>query len=343
MPLNKCKGSMYVDVDFTQNIIRGRCPFNCRYCSTVSKYPMNRIKAYHRPFHYDPRELKVAYPSGTRIFIGSATDMWKAPENFIEKVLRRCREVDSVLSTPGLAVHWVFQSKEPREMAWWIPMMPQNVTLITTLETNRYGGYDLISSAPHPGKRAGQMVNLRNQLTKLQPVMHIDLSVTIEPVMTFDHQRFIRMLQDIAPQYVSIGAATLNEYKKYGMEKPTWVEIVNLVSDLQTMMEVRVKKNVLRLATTKGQKEKMRDQLESTGAWLTWEWVDKGDTAKERYNAWLLWKIGSKVDHRHEGFTEAFREGMHRFTPDIVEATDIKIKGMDVKFKQEPGDPYDGR
>lgn len=302
MPLNKCEGNMYADMDFCHNIIRGKCPFGCIYCY-MKRPRMARIEAYHKSFHIVESEIKVAYPSGTRIFIGSATDMWMAPEDQIARVLARCREVNSVLSTPGLQVHWVFQSKDPGQMIQWIPLLPICSTLITTIETNLEAGYENISQAPVPTLRASRVHGLGQMLKRERPSSNIDISVTMEPIMEFD-TGFISLMKIIKPKYISIGAATLKEYEKYEMLMPHWKDVAQLVSILnRQQIEVRIKKNLLRLAPAKKEKTEFRDWLSRSGAWLTWEWLHI-DGAMNRYEAWKLTNLFEEADDIHRGFTD---------------------------------------
>lgn len=283
MPLNKCSGNMYSDIDMTINIIRGRCIFDCNYCFGKTGFRKNML-AYQKPFKIVEAELKVAYPSGTRIFIGSMTDMWMAPDRMIARVLARCREVNEVLCTPGLQVHWVFQSKDPGMMIKWVGLFPEPSTLITTMETNIDAGYGNISQAPIPTLRASRMNGLGKMLERETPSANIDLSVTMEPIMKFN-DGFITLMKIIKPKYVSMGAATLKEYEKHGMPMPSWKDVIRLVNFLRIAgIEVRIKKNLLRLAPAK-EKRLFQSLLFYEGAWLTWEWLHI-DGAIARYEAW---------------------------------------------------------
>lgn len=284
MALNKCSGNMYSDIDYSINIIRGRCAFDCSYCFGKTGFRKN-ILAYQKPFKIVDAELKVAYPSGTRIFIGSMTDMWMAPEEMIARVLTRCREVNEVLSSPGLQVHWVFQSKDPGMMIKWVGLFPEPATLITTMETNIDAGYENISQAPIPTLRASRMNGLRHMLEQETPSANIDISVTMEPIMKFD-DGFITLIKIIRPKYVSMGTATLKEYEEHGMRRPYWTDVARLVHNLRIAgIEVRIKRNLLRLAPARKEKLEFRDILFEAGAWLTWEWLHI-DGALARYAAW---------------------------------------------------------
>jgi hypothetical protein len=67
--------------------------------------------------------------------------------------------------------------------------------------------------------------------------------VSIEPVMAFDLPVFLRWLQAIGPQFVSIGA----DSKGHNLPEPTMGELDMLVVALRKFTEVKLKKNLGRL------------------------------------------------------------------------------------------------
>lgn len=87
---------------------------------------------------------------------------------------------------------YYFQSKRPKYFEQFLDDFPENVILLTTLETNRDEGYGKISKAPVPSKRYRQFLNL-DYPRKV---------VTIEPLMDFDRDVFPEMIVDLDPEYV---------------------------------------------------------------------------------------------------------------------------------------------
>jgi len=90
---------------------------------------------------------------------------------------------------------YYFQSKRPEYFQWFLEHFPENVILLTTLETNRDAGYDKISKAPVPSDRYQQFLSL-DYARKV---------VTIEPVMDFDVDDFAKWIVSIHPDYVWLG------------------------------------------------------------------------------------------------------------------------------------------
>lgn len=90
---------------------------------------------------------------------------------------------------------YYFQSKRPEYFRQFEERLPQNVILVTTLETNRDAGYELVSKAPPPSERYRQFLAL-DYPRKV---------VTIEPVMDFDVDVFAEWIASIGPEYVWLG------------------------------------------------------------------------------------------------------------------------------------------
>lgn len=310
MILNKCSGNMYADVDFTCNPIRGRCPFNCIYCFGKTGFRKN-IKRYQIPFHLhrEVMEKGPLPPPGSTIFVGSMTDMWLAPPNFIEWVLKFCNATNN---TTEDTIRWVFQSKEPDAMRQYLDLIPINSTLITTIETNIPD--TRISKAPPQIYRARQMHILSNTVFMMGAV-GIITSVTIEPIMKFHVNAFADIIKHCQSAYVSIGAMTMKEYANHNIEPPTSGDVCDLITELGDV-EIRIKKNLLRLVDGKKDKEDFAKWMRDAGCWLTWE--TEGLNAKSRYARWKIDSLGfdhdklaeifDKLEITHDGYIDVMNE-----------------------------------
>ena len=73
--------------------------------------------------------------------------------------------------------------------------MPENVILLTTLETNRDEGYTAISKAPPPTKRFRQFLGLK----------YPRKAVTVEPMLDFDADEFAKWIVRLEPEHVYMG------------------------------------------------------------------------------------------------------------------------------------------
>jgi len=67
--------------------------------------------------------------------------------------------------------------------------------------------------------------------------------VSIEPIMAFDFDIFLKWLRDLKPAFVSIGA----DSKGHNLPEPQPDELADLLIALRDFTEVKIKKNLHRL------------------------------------------------------------------------------------------------
>lgn len=215
MPLNKTKGNMYPWCDMTWNPISGRCLHDCSYCY------MRRFKL--EAIRLKEEELKVDLGSGRTIFVGSSTDMFGAnvPKKWISAVLERCRDHDNT---------YLFQTKNPWRFHYFPGEFPEKSIYGTTLESDIL--YIEITIAPSPFERLTAMLSMEGKRRM----------ISIEPILKFSN-RFINMIREIAPEFVSIGA----DSKGHGLPEPTAEEITQLILELEMFTAVKLKKNLRRI------------------------------------------------------------------------------------------------
>lgn len=203
---------MYPFVTHTWNPIRGRCPHDCLYCY---------MKVYPQPeLHFVEREMETNLGKGNFIFVGSSTDIWAwtVPFPWKVQVINHCVKFNN---------RYLFQSKNPEDFTRF--SFPDNTILGTTIETNR--PYD-ISLAPTAGHRVAWMKEL------LLPKM-----VSIEPILDFDTDVLVGWIEQIAPEFVSIGA----DSKRHNLPEPSTEKTHRLIEELQKITTVKLKDNLKRL------------------------------------------------------------------------------------------------
>jgi hypothetical protein len=211
--LNEQKGNMYPWVSHTYNVIKGKCPHGCSYCY---------MKVFRQPeLHLDSKELKVDLGEGNFIFVGSSCDMWAEaiPSHWIELVLEKCQAHSN---------RYLFQSKNPERFHAYALTFPYRSVFGTTIESNLAE----VGSAPLP--------YLRYQAMRDMPGHKM---VSIEPVMEFDLFTMVKWIQEIAPDFVSIGA----DSKGHHLPEPTPDKLNRLIEELARFTGVRVKDNLRRL------------------------------------------------------------------------------------------------
>ena len=187
--------NMYANTK-TWNPARG-CEFDCTYCEPSFKRQARRIgkKGCQDCFHFRPHchEDRLAkIPSAENIFVCSMGDISFCPEDFMLRIIRvilqhngRCKRRQTFL----------MQSKRPEYFGPFLDILPGNVILGTTLETNRHKGYGEVSKAPPPLVRYYQFRDLKYRRKY----------VTIEPVFDFDLTILAECLLHLHPEHVWVG------------------------------------------------------------------------------------------------------------------------------------------
>ena len=171
------------------------CPFDCSYCKPSFQQQAKRQKqnctdCYNYVPHEHPERLN-RIPSAETIFVCGNSDISLTNKSYTMKIIESIcahneRRPDKI---------YYFQSKQPGYFESFIDQFPDNVILLTTLETNRDEGYRKVSKAPLPSERYQQFLNL-DYPRKV---------VTIEPVMDFDPDIFAGWIIDLNPEYVWLG------------------------------------------------------------------------------------------------------------------------------------------
>jgi DNA repair photolyase len=217
--LNKQSGNMYGFITHTWNTIKGKCSHDCIYCY-MKRFELKEVR-------FDEKELKTNLGENNFIFVGSSNDMFaeNIPDDWILKTLNICEKFNKN--------KYLFQTKNPkRYLKFSDYTIISNSILCCTLETNRY--YK-ISNAPFTKERAWWMKSLGFE----------NMMITIEPILDFDLDDFIKIITKIKPIQVNIGA----DSKKHNLPEPDQEKIKELIIGLQENgIKVFIKENLKRLA-----------------------------------------------------------------------------------------------
>ncbi len=220
MSLNKSKGNMYDFVTHTWNAIKGECPHGCSYCY------MKRW-GKQKPVRLDLSEMKTDLGSGNFIFVGSSCDMFASgiPGGWINDTLRHCNLFDN---------RYLFQTKNPVGFSAFLQRMPEDTTICTTIETNRWIP-EVMMDSPGSSSRAGAMAALS--------VLGLKTFVTIEPVMDFDLKEMLELIKMCKPVQVNIGADSGGNH----LPEPSAKKLRDLIAGLEEFTTIHSKRNLGRL------------------------------------------------------------------------------------------------
>jgi len=232
MSLNLSKGDMYAWISATWNTCKGRCPHNCLYCF---------MKRYGEqpPVRFDEKELKTdlyKFGVGNFIFIGSSCDL------FAEAIPREWIETTLLMAKLKPKNRYLLQSKNPKRFMDFLDFVsPSNTVFCTTIESDR----------DHPEAYSGSILEGQpaiderfNWICKVKSA-GFPVTLTVEPIMDFDENRLLEMINDIGPQSVSVGA----DSQGHDLPEPTPEKVRTLLSELERnkKIELVVKKNLGRL------------------------------------------------------------------------------------------------
>ncbi len=215
--LNKQKGNMYGFVTHTWNVIKGKCPHDCKYCY-MKRFPQSEL-------HFDEKELKTDLGEGNFIFVGSSCDMFAEviPREWIMKVLLHCKEYPEN--------KYLFQTKNPKRFREFRGNFPNKLIFGTTLETNRDDEISCLSTY-----RDTRTLWLKEGWMK-------EVMITIEPIMDFDIERLVELIKICNPSFVNIGA----DSKGHNLPEPSWYKVQLLIKELEKFTKVNLKSNLNRL------------------------------------------------------------------------------------------------
>lgn len=217
---------MYDFVTHTWNTIKGECPHNCRYCYMTAI--RKRFNKGSQPPRFDESELRTNLGTGNFIFVGSSNDLFAAgqPDEWITRTLDHCDRFDN---------RYLFQSKNPFRILDFIghPVFKKAV-ICTTLESNYFFPQDM-KEAPAPVERSAAMRDIAER--------GIPTYVTVEPIMGFRLETFVRLIRACNPVQVNIGADSGHNR----LTEPSKDEVLALIAALEQFTTVKQKSNLARL------------------------------------------------------------------------------------------------
>lgn len=198
------------------------CGFNCSYCSPSFQKQAKRQKhlcqkCYDFVPHEHPERL-IRIPSAKIVFVAGNGDISYCDPDFTWEILDAIKKHN--LRCPYKTYY--LQSKCPEYFEQFLFGLPENIVLVTTLETNRDEGYGDVSKAPPPSARYEQFSLLD----------HPRKVITAEPLMDFDLWKYATWITDLNPEYIWLGYNSRPNQVK--IPEPPKLKLMGLIDWLQS-------------------------------------------------------------------------------------------------------------
>ena len=185
MGMNKSNGNMYEWITHTWNPLAGECLHGCSYCSTnkLMRYPGIKNKYTGEP-RLDENQMKINLGKGNFIFVVAQSDLFAEdiPDEIIGRILEHCKNFDN---------EYLLQTKNPKGFHRFF--LPNNFSICTTIETNRF--YE---------KFMGNTPSTYTRSVAMFETTFMKKYVTIEPIMDFDLDGMLHLIDNCSPIQVNI-------------------------------------------------------------------------------------------------------------------------------------------
>ena len=173
---------MFKSVTRTWNPVVG-CQHYCSYCwaSQLAETKLKHMERYKDGFDKPkqiPKELRKRFKKEDLVFVTDMGDLFGEfiPKDWILSVLAAIRRSPYAI--------FLLQTKNPARYLEFLDVLPLNVMLGATIESNRDYG---VSKAPSPMERYEAMSAIEWCMKFL----------SIEPIMDFDFEEFSMWIKDI--------------------------------------------------------------------------------------------------------------------------------------------------
>jgi hypothetical protein len=177
-----------------------------------------------KPIHLVEKELNEVLGVNNFIFVCSGTDLFAddVPAIWIDRVLQVCNNFPQN--------KYLFQTKNPKRFVSFKDKFPKQSFFGVTIETNEEFN---LNKAPTRKSRAGWIKKLNSP----------NVVLTIEPIMEFELEPFKKMIIEMKPLWVNIGA----DSKNHKLNEPSREKVDALIVELKKFTEIREKRNLERL------------------------------------------------------------------------------------------------
>ncbi len=161
-------------------------------------------------------EFRTKFGKEDVIFVSDMGDLFGSfvPDDWIIQVLKHTSHFPEA--------NFLFMTKNPSRYLEFLHQIPENAILGATIETNMDSilKTDKISQAPPPSERFNALRNLKWERKLL----------SIEPILDFDLETFVKWIEDISPLLVYVGYDNYSHDLNEPSETKT-LELIDRISE----------------------------------------------------------------------------------------------------------------
>jgi protein gp37 len=181
-----------------------------------------------KPVRFDESELNTDLGSGNFIFVGSSCDLFAKgiSDLWINRTLKHMEQFDN---------KYLIQSKNPDRILDYIhcTVISEKTVVCTTIESDSFYP-EIMAQSPEPMQRSIAMGDISEV---------VETFVTIEPVLDFHLEHFVKMIKRCNPTQVNIGADSGNNH----LPEPSKEKLLALIHELKKFTVIDQKRNLARL------------------------------------------------------------------------------------------------
>lgn len=230
---NHAGRKMFSFISSTWNPVTG-CLHFCRYCwaRKLATTKLKNSKRYADGFKpkIHEEEFKKRFKEFEIVFVSDMGDLFGEfiPDTWIKKVINHIRKFPKT--------YFLFLTKNPARYLDFIDIFPSNAILGATIETNLDVLYEKYhtSKAPKPTQRIQAMLKLSKKKEDLK------LFISVEPILDFDSDSFVKKLVEIFPVMMYVGYDNYNNK----LPEPPLKKTLEFISKLSDAGILVVKKTI---------------------------------------------------------------------------------------------------
>ena len=231
---------MFSFISETWNPVAGACSHGCVGCWARALADRHKMSKYQGQPRIDEKQINRKFKGGDFVFVQDMSDLFAedVPREVILRVLKQVEESPDA--------KFLLLTKNPKRYIDFIHWVPENCVLGATIESDRIE--PRLGKAPNRLSRLSWMVMLRQTIDERYELgcYELPLFVSVEPILDFNLNDFVKMLKWLRPWAVAVG---MDNYGN-GFPEPSLEKTMQLIEELEFNRGIKVFRKTLRESGT---------------------------------------------------------------------------------------------